>query len=209
MESMRYPSTALSSAVRTPVPRHLQPIESRLDQLIPGCSVALSRACSQPADLVPYRMRQALNSALTPAGLPGVVAGLLNLPRADHSYTRHVLHADPKGRFAVAALIWAPQQFSPVHAHYTWCAYRVLSGVLSETHYAWDASTERAYAFNSLERGVGQSACGHAGLELIHRLGNAGQSGADPAVSLHVYGIDAERIGTHVNRVLASTQRLG
>jgi predicted metal-dependent enzyme (double-stranded beta helix superfamily) len=182
--------------------------DSRLDQLLPGCSAALAQACREAPDLVPYRVRQALNRALTPARVPGVVTALLNLPRAEQTYSRHVLHADPQGRLTVVALLWAPGQFSPVHAHYTWCAYRVLSGVLTETHYAWDAAAGHAYPFNSIARAAGQSVCGHAGLELIHRLGNASHEDPLPAVSLHVYGIDSERVSTHVNRVLASVRRV-
>ena len=184
------------------------PVKSRFDQLLPGCSTALVLACREAPDLVPYRVRQALNRSLTPALVPGVVAGLLNLPRAEQTYSRHVLHADLQGRFTVVALVWAPGQFSPVHAHYTWCAYRVLSGVLTETHYAWDAAAGHAYPFNSIARSAGQSVCGHAGLELIHRLGNASHEDPAPAVSLHVYGIDSERVSTHVNRVLNSVQRV-
>jgi len=188
--------------------RYPQQVESRLDQLVPGCSSAIAQACREAPDLMPYRVRQALNRVLTSALLPGVVASLLNLPRAEQTYSRHVLHADPQGRFTVVALVWPPGQSSPVHAHYTWCAYRVLSGVLTETHYAWDAAGGHAYTFNSISRTAGQSVCGHAGLELIHRLGNASRDDSEPAVSLHVYGIDSERVSTHVNRVLASVQRV-
>ena len=206
---MASPSLPQSSSARTQALRYPHQIESRLDQLLPGCSVALGQACREAPDLVPYRVRQALNRALTPALVPGVVTALLNLPRAEQTYSRHVLHADSLGRFTVVALAWASGQFSPVHAHYTWCAYRVLSGVLTETHYAWDAAAGHAYPFNSIPRSAGQSVCGHAGLELIHRLGNASSDDPLPAVSLHVYGVDSDRVSTHVNRVLASVQRVG
>ena len=205
---MENTSSLTTRHLRPTALRYPQQVESRLDQLLPGCSTALAHACREAPDLLPYRVRQALNRVLTPALVPGVVTSLLNLPRAEHTYSRHVLHADPQGRFTVVALVCAPGQASPVHAHYTWCAYRVLSGVLTETHYAWDAAAGHAYPFNSLSRAAGQSVCGHAGLELIHRLGNASQDESMPAVSLHVYGIDSERVSTHVNRVLASVQRV-
>ena len=191
----------------SPVAAYRNQASSRLDQLLPGCSDALAQACTEAPELVPYRIRQALNHSLTSARVPAVVGSLLNLPRNEHSYTRHILHADPKGRFTVIALIWDAQQFSPVHAHFTWCAYRVLSGVLTETHYGWDAAAEQAYPFNSIERSAGQSACGQAGLEMIHRLGNAHTQAGVLAVSMHVYGIDSERSSSHVNRVLASARR--
>jgi hypothetical protein len=84
----------------------------------------------------------------------------------------------------------------------------VLSGALTETHYAWDTAAGHAYPFNSFARSAGQSVCGHAGLELIHRLGNASYDDPLPALSLHVYGVDSERVSSHVNRVLASMQRV-
>ena len=205
---MAHIQPAISPALRAQAPRYARQTESRLDQLLPGCADLLAQACQESPDLVPYRIRQALNRSLTPSLVPVVSAALLNLPRAEYTYTRQVLHADPKGRFTVVAIIWPARQFSPVHSHYTWCAYRVLSGVLTETHYAWDAAAGHAYPFNSIARISGQSACGHAGLEMIHRLGNAAHDDAEPAVSLHVYGIDSERVASHVNRVLTSVQRL-
>lgn len=80
---MAHPSLTQSSSARAQALRYPHQIESRLDQLLPGCSVALVQACREAPDLVPYRIRQALNRALTPALVPGVVAALFNLPRAE------------------------------------------------------------------------------------------------------------------------------
>ena len=38
-----------------------------------------------------------------------------------------------------------------------------------------------------------------AGLDQIHRLGNAGDV---PAISIHAYGVEGSRVGTHVNRLM-------
>jgi len=48
-------------------------------------------------------------------------------------------------------------------------------------------------------RPPGYGCFAHAGLDQIHRLGN---SGAETAISIHVYGVDAARVRTHVNRVV-------
>ena len=196
-----------SSSVHTkpPIPQHLRPDESLLEQWVPGCTLALEAACHESAELLPFKMRDALQGALTPTCEQSLVSVLLDLPRAVQRYTRHVLYADPKGRFTVIGLVWGPQQFSPVHAHFTWCTYRVLSGELIESHYAWDSTAKQAKLVKSVIRQAGQSACGHAGLDFIHRLGNAAADDAHhtgPAVSLHVYGIDGERSSSHVNRLL-------
>lgn len=178
---------------------------SLLDRVVPGLSADLEAACVSEADLVPYRMRQAIGQQLGRRAAVELCAAVLALPRSTQSYTRHILHADPLGRFTVVGLVWGPQQCSPIHAHYAWCAYRILAGELTEGFYQWDSAQRHAYLMSQFTRESGYSACGHAGLEFIHRLGN---QTSEPAVSIHVYGMDAGRIGTHVNRVLASAQTL-
>ncbi|HEX4326990.1 MAG TPA: cysteine dioxygenase family protein [Burkholderiales bacterium] len=122
---------------------------------------------------------------------------------APDRYARHLLHTDPQGRFTIVALAWGPGQFSPVHGHHTWCSYTVLEGRLSETSYAWDAAggLARPLATEVLERGARR--CEYAGLTGVHKLGNAEDN---VALSLHIYGIDGARVGTHVNRLVPSTQ---
>lgn len=178
---------------------------SLLDRVVPGLSADLEAACLSEPDLVPYRMRQAIGQQLGRRAAVDLCAAVLALPRSTQSYTRHILHADSLGRFTVVGLVWGPQQCSPIHAHYTWCAYRILAGALTEGFYQWDSAQRHAYLMSQFTREPGYSACGHAGLEFIHRLGN---QTSEPAVSIHVYGMDSGRIGTHVNRVLASAQTL-
>jgi predicted metal-dependent enzyme (double-stranded beta helix superfamily) len=114
-------------------------------------------------------------------------------------YTRHVLYGDPDGQFTILALVWGPGQFSQPHAHQTWCSYAVLSGALTETLYAFDEAAGTARPLRQAVRPAGYACFAHAGLDQIHRLGNAG---AEPAISIHVYGVDRERIATHVNRMV-------
>jgi predicted metal-dependent enzyme (double-stranded beta helix superfamily) len=118
-------------------------------------------------------------------------------------YSRHLLHADALGRFAIVLLTWGPGQFSPVHGHHTWCSYVVLEGRLSETTYAYDAASglARPLATEVLERGGRRFE--YAGLSAVHKLGNAEDN---VGLSLHIYGIDGARVGTHVNRLVPSTQ---
>jgi len=157
----------------------------------------IEQACrGAPADLPAAVERAlcrhaALASLVPPAQRAGNPAG----------YARHLLYADPLGRFSVVALVWLPGQRTPVHAHYTWCAYRVAEGALREDRYRWNPQRGEAELAETVGRTAGQTGCGHAGYEQIHRLGNAGQG---PALSIHVYGIDAERVATHVNRLAAA-----
>jgi predicted metal-dependent enzyme (double-stranded beta helix superfamily) len=114
-------------------------------------------------------------------------------------YARHILHADPQGRFTILALAWAPGQFSPVHGHHTWCGYVVLGGVLQETNYAYDHAAGVALPAIRETLCSGATRYAGAGLAAVHKLGNAGDN---DAWSLHVYGVDSARIATHVNHVV-------
>jgi predicted metal-dependent enzyme (double-stranded beta helix superfamily) len=124
---------------------------------------------------------------------------LLALPR--RGYARHVMYADPHGLFTIVYLVWPPGEFSPVHGHHTWCAYRVISGELTETLYRWDEHAQCAREVRDVHRRPGDIVTAAAGLEQIHRLGNAG---GDVAVSLHVYGVDEQALATGVNHIVSS-----
>jgi predicted metal-dependent enzyme (double-stranded beta helix superfamily) len=86
-----------------------------------------------------------------------------------------------------------------VHAHHTWCGYAVVEGTLTETLYGWDEARGGAAAVRAHPRAPGAVSFGGPGRHAIHRLSN--ESGTR-AVSLHVYGVDAAQIGTHVNDAL-------
>jgi predicted metal-dependent enzyme (double-stranded beta helix superfamily) len=138
------------------------------------------------------RVRAALAQAaadealLTPAQREGSVDG----------YRRHLLAADPRGRYALVALVWQPGQASPVHAHHTWCGYAVIDGALTETVYDWNEAAGCATEARTHPRETGAVSYVRAGTTGIHKLGNRG---AAPAVSLHLYGVPGRQIATHVN----------
>jgi predicted metal-dependent enzyme (double-stranded beta helix superfamily) len=146
----------------------------------------------------------------SPGFTPGVRAALAGLSRepgllsraqresSPNGYTRHLLFADPLGRYAVAALVWQPGQMSPVHGHHTWCAYTVIEGALTETLFSWDTGTNHAIETRRHERVCGAVSVVGAGRGAIHRLGNA-STATRTAVSIHVYGVTGAQISTHVN----------
>ena len=156
-------------------------------------AVEISLACD--AGPAGARIRAALGRAVAD---PDLLSAKHHVPERK-CYTRHVLYSDPFNRFTILAIVWGPGQFSPPHAHDTWCAYAVYDGPLHETGYALDASGTRAKAICTAVRNPGYSCFAGAGFDQIHRLGNAGTK---PAISIHVYGVERERIATHVNRVL-------
>jgi predicted metal-dependent enzyme (double-stranded beta helix superfamily) len=141
------------------------------------------------------RMVAALETAAAQASL---LTAEQRVPQSG-CYARHPIYSDPAGRFTIVAIVWTPGQFSPIHAHHTWCAYAVYENALTETLYVWDRESGTAQPARTEVRSPGYGCYAHAGLDQIHRLGN---SGAEPAISIHVYGVERERIGTHVNRVV-------
>ena len=143
-------------------------------------------------------MRLALAQA---AADPALLAPAQREGSAD-TYRRHLLAADPHGRYAIAALVWQPGQASPVHAHHTWCGYAVVEGKLSETIFEWDDAQQCGNALRAQTRKRGAVSFVRGGRGAIHRLGNCSDA---PAVSLHIYGVEGARIGTHVNDIVRTT----
>jgi predicted metal-dependent enzyme (double-stranded beta helix superfamily) len=120
--------------------------------------------------------------------------------RADHQrYARHLLYGDPAGRFSILSLVWDPGQESPIHGHHTWCAVGVYDGELTEFRFREDAAGRAPVEIGS-ERRVAGSLSFDPPLGSIHRFAN--RSGA-VAISLHVYGVAADRIATGVNCIYA------
>lgn len=157
-------------------------------------------ACTAPAD--PSRcaaFARALRAALAGALAEPALVTASEREGSAETYRRHLIAVDPAGRYTVAALVWQPGHASPIHAHHTWCGYAVLEGTLTETLYAWDEARGGAEAVRAHARAPGAVSFGGRGRHGIHRLANG--SGA-AAVSLHVYGVAAARIATHVNDVL-------
>jgi predicted metal-dependent enzyme (double-stranded beta helix superfamily) len=152
-------------------------------------------ACNGAPDRMAARVIDALQAA---AADPFLLTADQCLPCSDR-YARHVLYADPQSRFTILSLVWSGGQFSPVHAHHTWCAYAVHRGSLVETLFGFDAATEAAIPLHTETRRAGYGCFARSGLEQIHRLGNAG---SEPALSIHVYGVDAAQVCSRVNRVL-------
>jgi predicted metal-dependent enzyme (double-stranded beta helix superfamily) len=179
---------------------NVRPIETAVAYHGPRSALALlaadiGAACEGAAPSMRARVIAALERAYAQ---PDLLTPEQCMSAPQH-YARHVLHSDPAGRFTILSLVWAPGQFSPPHAHQTWCAYAVCDHTLTETEYTFDGAARKALPLRTVERHRGHCCFGQAGLDQIHRLGNAG---VRPAISLHVYGVESGRITTHVNRTV-------
>jgi predicted metal-dependent enzyme (double-stranded beta helix superfamily) len=192
------PAAALAPSFASPVRAsqvHASPVDAASGGGLGRLAAEVTLACNGAQDGMAERVIAALQAA---AADPILLSADQCLACPDR-YARHVLYADPQGRFTILALIWSGGQFSPVHAHDTWCAYAVHHGVLTETLFGFDTATEEAIPLHTETRRAGYGCFAGSGLEQIHRLGNAG---AEPAISIHVYGVEAARVCSHVNRVL-------
>ncbi|WP_120008982.1 cysteine dioxygenase family protein [Teichococcus vastitatis] len=164
---------------------------TKLDAMLEQVSVAADAA-------LPDRAAAVADTLAPFAMLPGLLASCTLTPDPLR-YTRHKLFSDPRGRFAVAALVWEPGQMSPIHAHRTWCALAVQQGVLTETFYGEGGSRESDMEQQAVAlRLLGDTSHGSADPRSMHRLANLSCS---IAVSIHVYGVPYEAFGEGVNLV--------
>jgi len=118
-------------------------------------------------------------------------------------YCRHVLHRDPYGRFTILALVWRPQQYTPIHGHTAWGAVGVYRGTPDVESYRFNRS---GMEFCLQPSSSGRCAPGdtlfvRSGLDDIHRIANRSQQ---DVVTIHIYGCDLVRHPRDLNIVLAS-----
>ncbi|MFZ6764298.1 cysteine dioxygenase family protein [Pseudoroseomonas sp. WGS1072] len=156
----------------------------------------IATAVAGDPDGRPRRVAEALRPFLND---PLLLAGLDCASRPE-GYTRHLLQADPDGRYAVVALSWRPGQMSPIHAHRTWCSFGVHRGVLTEGYYRGVEEGHPAQTASLLHR-PGAIVHGAADPAAAHRLANLD---GEEALSIHVYGAAFERFGQDVNLVYAA-----
>lgn len=104
----------------------------------------------------------------------------------DDSYRRHVLYADPLGRFTVLSVVWRPGQGTPVHGHTAWGAVGVYSGTPGVANYRLvrDGAVEPACEATCT---AGDVTCVQPGIDYPHRVYNAGD---EIAITIHTYGRD-------------------
>jgi predicted metal-dependent enzyme (double-stranded beta helix superfamily) len=108
---------------------------------------------------------------------------------------RHLLYVDGDGDFVITVITWLPGQHSPMHGHRVWCAFGVAEGELTEERF--DAGGTLA---GTVLIGAGKPAPPDLDCSAVHRVANRGTR---TVVSLHLYGISADRLTTGINRPVA------
>ena len=154
-----------------------------------------------PMTEVPCRIAAALQPVLA---IPDLLTPEQRAVPA-RGYARNDLFICPSGHFSVLAVVWPAGIVSPIHDHKTWCAFGVYEGTIRETRYepaCADAEGEDTAAriLSSVDLGAGDVA--HLPIDAadIHCMHNPG---TEPAVSIHVYGGDADVLGPNVKRIYA------
>ena len=115
-------------------------------------------------------------------------------------YMRHLVYVDPDDDFVITAITWLPKQKSPVHGHYVWCAYGVAEGELTEEQFRAPGPLLERIGTKVLR--AGETADLDLGGPIYHRVSNRSRR---PLVSLHVYGVAADRLTTGINRIYGET----
>lgn len=104
-------------------------------------------------------------------------------------YMRHVLYVDPGDDFVITAITWLPGQVSAIHGHQVWCMYGIAEGELTEEQFGVSRKTSIHRAGDLADRDLDCT--------LVHRVSNHSEK---IIVSLHLYGVSADRLTTGINR---------
>ena len=157
----------------------------RLSPLVAGIRTAVERHAgwAETARLVADRLRRHLPT-------PDVLTAAQRLGSPD-DYVGHTLHVEPDGSFSIVALVWRPGQLTRIHDHVTWCTFGVIQGMEHEELFDADLNL-----IGRNENHVGDVS-GFAPPGDIHRVHN---TGAETAISIHIYGTDITRIGSSARR---------
>ena len=109
-----------------------------------------------------------------------------------NGYMRHLLYIDPGDSFVITAITWLPGQVSAMHAHQVWCLYGIVEGDLTEEQFSDSLELQKKVTYRPgelAERDVDQ--------KMVHRVSNRGIA---RVVSLHLYGVSADKLTTGINR---------
>ena len=162
-----------------------------LQQLAHAIGAVIPSSGDVPADHIAAAMQTAVQ---TDTWLP------LDKRRANHEhYARHLIYADPRGRFSILSIVWAPGQISPPHTHLTWSCTAIYQGTLAESILELPQAGAPPVEQRQNMRGTGSVRFDPAENH-IHRFANRCTK---DAISLHVYGVRGDLVAKGINRVVA------
>jgi 3-mercaptopropionate dioxygenase len=111
------------------------------------------------------------------------------IPREDR-FAMNLIHKSKDDSFSIVGAVWKPGQTTPIHDHLTWAMVGTYSGQEREALFRRldDRSDPNVARLEKVSERT--NAKGHVtvlGSSGIHRVDNLG---AEPALSIHVYGRD-------------------
>jgi predicted metal-dependent enzyme (double-stranded beta helix superfamily) len=177
--------------------------------LQPGAHAAIASLARSIEDILrredpAFAIEQAVAELMSPVlATPGVIADEHRVGYTD-TYRRHVLYADPRGRFTILSLVWGPGHTTPVHGHTAWGAVGVVDGTPTVELFECLRHDEITLEFRqcrSLTANPGDTCTVTSGLDDVHRIRNDTQ---DRIVTLHIYGRDLLSSPTSINITLDS-----
>ncbi|MDX1632157.1 MAG: cysteine dioxygenase family protein [Thermoanaerobaculia bacterium] len=108
---------------------------------------------------------------------------------AEDSYARRLLHLDPEGRYSLLAMVWGPDQGTPLHDHAgMWCVEGVYHGEIDVCQFELKERDNGRFRFEAGE--TVRAGLGDAGALIppfeYHTIANPHSDRS--AMTLHVYG---------------------
>lgn len=165
------------------------------------CNTGLSAFCRRVGEII-----DVAPDAEIPSGIAALLPLFLATPNLltpeqravpSNEYVRHNFFICPSEAFSVLAVVWPAGIVSPIHDHKTWCAFGVYEGVIRETRYTQSGAVE----VSASDLLVGDVAHLPVDVPDIHCMYNPTD---EPAISIHVYGGDADQLGPNVKNIYTS-----
>lgn len=146
----------------------------------------------------PMQIAQRAACTLQPfLGHPDLLLPEQKRPDPDH-YCQHLLYADEYNRFSIIALVWLPNQRTPIHDHISWCAFGVHQGEECEHRYALIDGAHTGYLcpIGTTRNRTGSVAALTPPGDIHYVL----NTGPDCAISIHIYGANIAQAHTSIRR---------
>jgi len=159
----------------------------QVDAILKEAEAAANGACfdTETDAAVAARVAEAMAPLL---GTPDLLCAELRATSTE-KYRKHILHADPAGRFTLLALVWLPGQETVIHAHTAWGAVGVYEGEPQVTCYDCEECDGRHVVTETkdVRCAPGDTATVRRGICDVHRIGNPTDK---TMITLHAYGRD-------------------
>ncbi|MEM6681397.1 MAG: cysteine dioxygenase family protein [Pseudomonadota bacterium] len=99
-------------------------------------------------------------------------------------YGNHLIFEDESGQFHVRAMLFGPQQMTPIHDHRVWCALVCCTGQIGERSFRIDDKGQAdLQAYRVLHTGM--TSVAEPGDEQAHCLQN---DASEIGITVHIYG---------------------